>query len=106
MLQLKGHSLRKIIHFPLLFLIIITFGFISAAIILDKTINKESIVQAENIIGLNFNDAKRDSLIQTLNAHLKNYQYIRESFDIFFRCFFPPKFVWIITISYNPVIRW
>jgi len=80
MLQLKGHSLRKIIHFPLLFLIIITFGFISAAIILDKTINKESIVQAENIIGLNFNDAKRYSLIQTLNAHLKNYQYIRESF--------------------------
>jgi len=54
-------------------------GFISAAIIIDKTINKDSIVQAENIIGLNFNDAKRDSLIESLNAHLKNYENIRRS---------------------------
>src|ERR1035437_5895807 len=80
MLQLKRFPLSRKTYFPILFLIIITFGFISAVIILDKTINKESIIQAENIIGLNFNDAKRDSLIESLNTHLKNYQNIRESF--------------------------
>jgi Asp-tRNA(Asn)/Glu-tRNA(Gln) amidotransferase A subunit family amidase len=80
MLQLKRFPLSRKTYFPILFLIIITFGFISAAIIFDKTINKESIIQAENIIGLNFNDTKRDSLIESLNVHLKNYQNIRESF--------------------------
>src|ERR1035438_7884958 len=80
MLQLKQFPLIRKTYFPILFLIIITFGFISAAIIFDKTINKESIIQAENIIGLNFNDTKRDSLIESLNVHLKNYQNIRESF--------------------------
>jgi Asp-tRNA(Asn)/Glu-tRNA(Gln) amidotransferase A subunit family amidase len=60
--------------------IIIIYGFISATIILDKTINKESVVQAENIIGLNFNDTKRDSLLESMNSHLKNYNNIRESF--------------------------
>jgi Asp-tRNA(Asn)/Glu-tRNA(Gln) amidotransferase A subunit family amidase len=80
MLHFKRFQLRRKTYLPLLLFIIITFGFISATIILDKTISKESVIQAENIIGLNFNDTKRDSLIESINAHLKNYNNIRESF--------------------------
>ena len=79
MLHNKWFLLTMKTYSPLILCIIFACGFISAAIILDKTINKESIVQAENIIGLNFNDAKRDSLIESLNAHLKNYENIRGS---------------------------
>jgi Asp-tRNA(Asn)/Glu-tRNA(Gln) amidotransferase A subunit family amidase len=39
LLQLKGFPLRRKIYFPLLSLIIITSGFISAAIIINKVIN-------------------------------------------------------------------
>ncbi|MDR3611071.1 MAG: amidase [Ignavibacteriaceae bacterium] len=60
--------------------IIFSIVIISTAFIFDKTINKESVIQAENIIGLNFSDAKRDSLIESLNAHLKNYQNIRKAY--------------------------
>jgi Asp-tRNA(Asn)/Glu-tRNA(Gln) amidotransferase A subunit family amidase len=80
MVHLKRFQLRWKTYLPLLLLITIIFGFISATFILDKTINKESVVQAENIIGLNFNDTKRDSLIESMNAHLRNYNNIRESF--------------------------
>src|ERR1035437_7151512 len=80
MVHLKRFQLRWKTYLPLLLLITIIFGFISATIILDKTINKESVIQAENIIGLNFNDTKRDSLIESMNAHLRNYNNIRESF--------------------------
>jgi Asp-tRNA(Asn)/Glu-tRNA(Gln) amidotransferase A subunit family amidase len=66
-------------NYFVLLLTILALGLISATILLDKAITKESIAQAENIIGLNFNDAKRDSLIESLNAHLKNYQNIRGS---------------------------
>ena len=67
------------INSSVLLLTIFTFGFISASIIFNKSITKESILNAENIIGLNFTDAKRDSLVESLNAHLKNYQNIRGS---------------------------
>ena len=80
MLHFKRFQLKRKTYLPLVLFIIIIFGFISATFILDKTINKESVVHAENIIGLNFNDTKRDSLIESMNAHLRNYNNIRESF--------------------------
>jgi Asp-tRNA(Asn)/Glu-tRNA(Gln) amidotransferase A subunit family amidase len=80
MFMAKIFPINKKKYFPVLLIMIFTFGFISASIIFDNTLTKESIVQAEKVIGLNFNDAKRDSLIESLNAHLKNYQNIRGSF--------------------------
>jgi Asp-tRNA(Asn)/Glu-tRNA(Gln) amidotransferase A subunit family amidase len=80
MQHLIGFLLKRKAYFPLIFLIIFTLGLISSGVILDKTISRESVTQAEKIIGLDFNDAERDSLIENLNAHLKNYQNIRESF--------------------------
>jgi hypothetical protein len=79
MKHLKGFLLRGKTYFPFLFLIIITLGLLSAGIILDNAINRESVTQAEKIIGLNLNNAERDSLIESLNDHLKNYRNIRES---------------------------
>jgi Asp-tRNA(Asn)/Glu-tRNA(Gln) amidotransferase A subunit family amidase len=67
-------------NYFLLLITIFALGLIPASILLENKITKESIAQAENIVGLTFNDAKRDSLIESLNAHLKNYQNIRGSF--------------------------
>jgi Asp-tRNA(Asn)/Glu-tRNA(Gln) amidotransferase A subunit family amidase len=80
MLQLKESPFKRKTYFRLLLFIISSSGFIIAGIIFDRIISRESIVQAEKIIGLNFNDTKRDSLIESLNAHLKNYQNIRETY--------------------------
>jgi Asp-tRNA(Asn)/Glu-tRNA(Gln) amidotransferase A subunit family amidase len=60
-------------------LLLVTIGLLSVAFIIDKTINRESVLQSENVLGLSFTDAKRDSLIESLNTHLKNYQNIRGS---------------------------
>jgi Asp-tRNA(Asn)/Glu-tRNA(Gln) amidotransferase A subunit family amidase len=79
MQYLKGFLLKRKAYFPLILLIIITSGLVSAGVILDKIINRESVTQAGKIIGLEFKDAERDSLIDNLNTHLKNYQNIRES---------------------------
>ncbi|MDR3665964.1 MAG: amidase [Ignavibacteriaceae bacterium] len=78
MLQLKKSLLKRKAFFRLLLFIIIASGFITAGIVLDRAITKESVVHAEKINGLSFSDNDRDSLIESLNAHLKNYQNIRE----------------------------
>jgi len=41
-------------------------------------ITKQMIVEAESLIGLKFNDAKRDSMLDDLNDHLANYEGIRK----------------------------
>jgi Asp-tRNA(Asn)/Glu-tRNA(Gln) amidotransferase A subunit family amidase len=79
MLTFNGSPLERKTYFRLLLIILFVSGFISAAVLLNKTINKESITHAEGIIGLNFDDAERDSLIESLNAHWISYNNIRES---------------------------
>jgi len=44
----------------------------------SQTIEKENINSAEKIIGLEFTDAERDSMIDLLNEQLGNYEKIRE----------------------------
>src|SRR4030066_2557474 len=56
----------------LLVLLIINQGTLSQAI------EKENISSAEKIIGLEFTDAERDSMIDFLNEQLGNYKKIRE----------------------------
>src|SRR3989304_4062124 len=46
--------------------------------IFSQTIEKENINSAEKIIGLEFTDAERDSMIDLLNEQLGNYEKIRE----------------------------
>lgn len=42
----------------------------------EKKITKENIQHAEKIIGIDFNDAERDSMLDNLNEQLDNYQNI------------------------------
>ncbi len=44
----------------------------------SQTIGKENIIAAEKIIGLEFTDAERDSMIDYLDEQLGNYKKIRE----------------------------
>jgi Asp-tRNA(Asn)/Glu-tRNA(Gln) amidotransferase A subunit family amidase len=63
-----------------LFLFFISISLvITAAVIVDNNITKETIVQTEKAAGLSFTDVQRDSMIEGVNSHLKNYQNIRES---------------------------
>jgi Asp-tRNA(Asn)/Glu-tRNA(Gln) amidotransferase A subunit family amidase len=48
----------------------------SASIAQEKKITKENIQHAEKIIGIEFNDAERDSMLDNLNEQLENYQNI------------------------------
>ncbi len=41
-------------------------------------ITKQMAAEAESLIGLNFSDAKRDSMLDDLNDHLANYEGIRK----------------------------
>lgn len=60
-------------------LVIITMLlFSTSAINYSQTITKENISNAEEIIGLKFNDAERDSMISSLEEQLKNYENIRK----------------------------
>lgn len=45
----------------------------------DYKITKQIIESAEKIIGLEFTEAERDSMIDGLNSNLKNYQNIRKT---------------------------
>jgi len=47
-------------------------------IIFPQTITKENIENAEKIIGIDFTDAERDSMMDDLNEHLGNYKNIRD----------------------------
>jgi len=44
----------------------------------DNSITKTEIVGAEMLIGLSFDDAERDSMIEGLNEQLENYKVVRE----------------------------
>ncbi len=48
----------------------------SSSIAQEKKITKENIQHAEKIIGIDFNDAERDSMLDNLNEQLENYQNI------------------------------
>jgi Asp-tRNA(Asn)/Glu-tRNA(Gln) amidotransferase A subunit family amidase len=64
----------------LLLLLIGALGFIVGAIDQDKEknpITREMVAATESLIGLQFNDAKRDSMLGDLKDNLDNYQKIR-----------------------------
>jgi len=44
----------------------------------NESITKTEIVSAEKLIGLSFDDAERDSMIDGLNEQLENYKVVRE----------------------------
>ncbi|UCE08736.1 MAG: amidase, partial [bacterium] len=44
----------------------------------DDALTKQTIENAEKLIGLTFTDVKRDSMLDDLNEHLQNYQNIRK----------------------------
>ena len=48
----------------------------SSSIAQEKKITKENVQHAEKIIGIDFNDAERDSMLDNLNEQLENYQNI------------------------------
>lgn len=62
----------KLLPLTLLIIAIINQGALS------QTIEKENISGAEKIIGLEFTDAEKDSMIDYLNEQLGNYKKIRE----------------------------
>ena len=43
-----------------------------------QTISKENVENAEKIIGIDFTDAERDSMLDNLNEHLNSYKKLRE----------------------------
>ncbi len=67
---MKNHSVLK------LFILLILTGSMYSLIAQEKKITKENIAQAEKIIGIDFNDAERDSMLDNLNEQLENYQNI------------------------------
>ncbi|MEW6005481.1 MAG: amidase [Stygiobacter sp.] len=58
-------------------LIVLSISFF-AFIIFSNKINKDDINGAENIIGLNFTNAEKDSMLDNLNEQLSNYENIRK----------------------------
>ena len=79
MLNLNRLPLNMKSYLPLFLFIISISVVITAAVIVDSGITKETIVQAEKAAGLSFTDVQRDSMIEGFNNHLKNYQNIRET---------------------------
>jgi len=66
-------------YIPLLFFIIFISFVITAAVIVDNNITKETVSQSSKIVGLNFTDVQLDSMLDGVNGHLKNYQNIRNA---------------------------
>jgi Asp-tRNA(Asn)/Glu-tRNA(Gln) amidotransferase A subunit family amidase len=60
------------------YLFIISYCTLSSANILSQSITKENIENAEKIIGLEFTDAERDSMLSSLDSQFVNYKHIRE----------------------------
>ncbi|MDQ7818150.1 MAG: amidase [Melioribacteraceae bacterium] len=85
---MKNHSVLK------LFILLILTGSMYSLIAQEKKITKENIAQAEKIIGINFNDAERDSMLDNLNEQLENYQNI---WKVNLANHIPPA------ISFNPI---
>ena len=68
------------INYPKLFFVIllICFSLITAQQEKEPAIKKENIEAAEKVIGLEFSDAQRDSMLDDLNDNLESYQKLRE----------------------------
>ncbi len=69
------------LHTPLLIavaLMAFAFGFVAQDEKKEKQITKETIEATETMIGLTFNDAKRDSMLENLKSNLKSYESIRK----------------------------
>ena len=54
------------------------FYTLSISLMFSQTITKENIESAEKIIGLEFNDEERDSMLTYLDTLLVNYENIRK----------------------------
>jgi Asp-tRNA(Asn)/Glu-tRNA(Gln) amidotransferase A subunit family amidase len=69
----------KINYLKLLFVILlICFSLITAQQEKEPSVKKENIEAAEKVIGLEFSDAERDSMLDDLNDNLESYQKLRE----------------------------
>ena len=68
------------INYPKLFFVIllICFSLIIAQQEKEPTVKKENLEAAEKVIGLEFSDAQRDSMLDDLNDNLESYQKLRE----------------------------
>ncbi len=62
-------------HTLCLFLFIILVARLSAQT--QPTLTKHTVAEAESLIGLHFNDAKRDSMLSDLSDNFKDYEAIR-----------------------------
>ena len=59
---------------------ILLFGIFLISLVsrsLPQSITKENIENAEKILGIDFTDAERDSMLKTLDEHLESYKNIR-----------------------------
>lgn len=56
--------------------LLLTLFIFSSSFAQEKKITKENVQHAEKIIGIEFNDAERDSMLDNLNDQLENYQNI------------------------------
>ena len=59
-------------------ILLICFSLITAQQEKEPAIKKENIEAAEKVIGLEFSDAQRDSMLDDLNDNLESYQKLRE----------------------------
>jgi Asp-tRNA(Asn)/Glu-tRNA(Gln) amidotransferase A subunit family amidase len=65
-------KIYSMILFYIFFTSLISYSF------LPQSITKENIESSEKIIGIDFTDAERDSMMDNLNEYLGNYKKIRE----------------------------
>ena len=65
------------LHLKILLMILISILFYNEKVI-SQIITKEDIQHAEKIIGLDFTDAERDSMLDNLKEQLSNYENIRK----------------------------
>ena len=59
-------------------ILLICFSLITAQQEKEPSVKKENIEAAEKVIGLEFSDAERDSMLDDLNDNLESYQKLRE----------------------------
>lgn len=71
-------SVRVKYLIPVIILFTFLSGWFSAVIFEDGAISKDIVVQAGKLIGLTFNEAKQDSMLDALDGQLKNFQNIRK----------------------------
>jgi len=70
---MKFSNVNSLLVFGVTLLIGYVIGFSE-----DNSITKEEIANAEKLIGFNFDDAERDSMLEALNEQLESYKIVRE----------------------------